>query len=91
MASIQKRSKTTSIIWLRRNVSASTQSGTLDAVAFLYHTALLQYIPVLDNLRRTTRNTSIPVLMSTQEVSAALAMMSGTMLLMTEPIYLTGM
>jgi integron integrase len=75
----------------RRNVSASTQSGALNAIVFLYRTVLQQEIPELDNLRRIKRYKSIPVVMSTQEVSAAFARMSGTTRLMAELIYGTGM
>lgn len=75
----------------RRNVSASTQSGALNAIVFLYRTVLQKEIPELDNLRRIKRYKSIPVVMSTQEVSAAFARMSGTTRLMAELIYGTGM
>ena len=75
----------------RRNVSASTQSGALNAIVFLYRTVLQQEIPELDNLRRIKRYKSIPVVMSTQEVAAAFARMSGTTRLMAELIYGTGM
>ncbi len=75
----------------RRNVSASTQSGALNAIAFLYLTVLQQELTNLDNLRRIKRYKSIPVVMSTQEVSAAFARMSGTTRLMAELIYGTGM
>ena len=75
----------------RRNVSASTQSGALNAIVFLYRTVLQQEIPELDNLRRIKRYKAIPVVMSTQEVSAAFARMSGTTRLMAELIYGTGM
>ncbi|MES9940275.1 MAG: phage integrase N-terminal SAM-like domain-containing protein [Candidatus Thiodiazotropha sp. 6PLUC2] len=75
----------------RRNVSASTQSGALNAIVFLYRTVLKQELPELDNLRRIKRYKSIPVVMSTQEVSAAFSRMSGTTRLVVELIYGTGM
>lgn len=75
----------------RRNVSASTQSGALNAIVFLYRTVLQQELPELDNLRRIKRYKSIPVVMSTQEVSAAFARMIGTTRLIAELIYGTGM
>lgn len=58
---------------------------------FLYRIVLLQKIPGLDNLRRIKRYKSIPVVMSTQEVSATFERMSGTTRLMAELIYGTGM
>jgi len=75
----------------RRDVSASTQSGALNAIVFLYRSVLQQELPELDNLRRIKRYKSIPVVMSTQEVAATFARMSGTTRLMAELIYGTGM
>ncbi|MGD8914676.1 MAG: integron integrase [Candidatus Thiodiazotropha sp.] len=75
----------------RRSVSASTQSGALNAIVFLYRTVLQQEIPELDKLRRIKRYKSIPVVMSKQEVEATFARMSGTTRLMAELIYGTGM
>jgi site-specific recombinase XerD len=75
----------------RRNVSASTQSGALNAIVFLNRTVLQQEIPELDNLRQIKRYKSIPVVMLTQEVSAPFERMSGTTRLMAELIYGTGM
>jgi site-specific recombinase XerD len=75
----------------RRNVSASNQSGALNAIVFLFRTVLKQELPELDNLRRIKHYKSIPVVMSTQEVSAAFSWMSGTTRLMAELIYGSGM
>ena len=53
----------------RRNVSASTQSGALNTIVFLYRTVLQKEIPELDNLKRIKHYKSIPVVMSTQEAA----------------------
>lgn len=53
----------------RRSVSASIQSGALNAIVFLYRTVLQKEIPELDNLKRIKRYKSIPVVMLTQEVA----------------------
>lgn len=75
----------------KRNVSASTQSGALNAIAFLYRAVLLEEMPELDNLRRIKRYQTIPVVMSQNEVKATLARMYGTTRLMAELIYGTGL
>lgn len=75
----------------RRRVSASTQSGALNAIVFLYRHVLKLEMPDLDNLRRIKRHKTIPVVMSRQEVEATLSLMSGTTRLMAELIYGTGM
>ena len=66
----------------KRSVSASTQPGALNAIAFLYRTVLKQEMPDLDNLRRIKRHKTIPVVMSRQEVEATFSRMSGTTRLM---------
>jgi integron integrase len=76
---------------VKRRVSASTQSGALNAIAFLYRYVLKQEMPDLNNLRRIKRYKSIPVVMSRQEVKATFSRMSGTTRLMAELIYGTGM
>ena len=75
----------------KRNVSASTQSAALNAIAFLYREVLNTPMPDLDNLRRIKRHKIIPVVMSHQEVEATFAHMHGTMRLMAELIYGTGL
>ena len=75
----------------KRHVSASTQSGALNAIVFLYRIVLNEELPDLDNLRRIKHYKSIPVVMSKQEVEATFARMSGTTRLMAELIYGTGM
>ena len=74
----------------RRNVSASTQSSALNAIAFLYRVVLQIDMPDLDNLRRIKRYQTIPVVMSVREVKVVLEHMSGTTRLMAELIYGTG-
>ncbi len=75
----------------KRKVSASTQSGALNAIAFLYRTVLKEEMPDLDNLRRIKRYQTIPVVMTRQEVESTFSRMSGTTRLMAELIYGTGM
>jgi len=75
----------------RRNVSASTQSSALNAIAFLYRYVLKQDMPDLDNLRKIKRYRALPVVMSHQEVERALEKMEGTIRLMAELIYGTGL
>ena len=75
----------------RRNVSASTQSSALNAIAFLYRYVLKQDMPDLDNLRKIKRYRALPVVMSRQEVESALEKMEGTTRLMAELIYGTGL
>lgn len=75
----------------KRRVSASTQSGALNAIAFLYRSVLKMEIPDLDNLRRIKRYKTIPVVMSRQEVEATFSRMSGTTRPMAELIYGTGL
>lgn len=74
-----------------RRVSASTQSGALNAIVFLYRSVLNQEVADLDNLRRIKRYKTIPVVMSLKEVEATLQRMSGTTRLMAELIYGTGL
>lgn len=75
----------------KRNVSASTQSSALNAIAFLYRLVLKIEMPDLDNLRRVKRYKTIPVVMSQQEVKATIERMNGTTRLMAELIYGTGL
>ena len=75
----------------RRSVSASTQAGALNAIAFLYREVLKQEMPDLVNLRRIKRYETIPVVLSQQEVNAILSHMQGTTRLMAELIYGTGL
>ncbi|MES9941672.1 MAG: integron integrase [Candidatus Thiodiazotropha sp. 6PLUC2] len=75
----------------KRRVSASTQSGALNAIVFLYRVVLNKDLPDLDNLRRTKHYKSIPVVMSKQEVEATFSRMCGTTRLMAELIYGSGM
>jgi integron integrase len=75
----------------KRNVSASTQCGALNAIAFLYRTVLQKEMPQLDNLRRIKRYQTIPVVLSPNEVKAIFAHMRGTARLMAELIYGAGL
>jgi len=75
----------------QKNVSASTQSTALNALAFLYKQVLEVDMPVLDNLRKVRRYKSLPVVMSVGEVQRTFERMKGTPRLMAELIYGTGM
>lgn len=75
----------------KRRISASTQSGALNAIPFLYRVVLKKELPDLDYLRRIKNYKSISVVMSKQEVEATFARMSGTRYLMSELVYGTGM
>ena len=66
----------------KRNVSASTQSAALNAIAFLYREVLKMEMPCLEKLRKIKRYQTIPVVMSIREVEATLARMTGTTRLM---------
>jgi site-specific recombinase XerD len=75
----------------RRSVSASTQRGALNAIAFLYRAVLKTDMPCLQNLSRIKRHRTIPVVMSVREVQATVTRMTETTRLMAELIYGTGM
>ncbi len=60
---------------VKRRVSASTQSGALNASAFLYREVLKQEMPDLDSLRRIKRYKTIPVVMPRQNVTSPLDQM----------------
>jgi len=70
-----------------RNVSASTQTCALNAIAFLYRDVLKLEMPDLKNLRRIKRYKHIPVVMSTKEVQEVIERMNGTTRLMVELTY----
>ena len=74
-----------------RSVFASTQSGVLNAIAFLYRAVLKMDMPCLVILRRIKRRQTMSIVMSVREIQATSARMSGAMRLMAEFIYGTGM
>lgn len=71
----------------KKNVSGSTQSSALNAIAFLYREILEIELPNLDKLRRVKRKQNIPVVMTMNEVEAVFERMCGTPRLMAEVIY----
>lgn len=75
----------------KKNVSASTQSTALNALAFLYKQVLEIDMPALDNFRKARRYKPLPVVMSVNEVQRVFGNMRGTTRLMAELIYGTGM
>jgi len=76
---------------IKRHVSASTQSTALNAIAFLYTEVLNMEMPCLEKLKRIKRHHYIPVVLSIGEVQSILGNMQGTMRLMAELIYGTGL
>ena len=74
-----------------RNVAASTQNQAKSALLFLYKHVLGMELPWLNEVvqARTTRR--IPVVLTTREVSLLLDQMDGTMGLVIQLLYGTGM
>ncbi|HET8714563.1 MAG TPA: integron integrase [Holophagaceae bacterium] len=76
---------------LDRRVSASTQNQAKAAVLFLYKRVLGVDLPWLDEVVQAKRTRRLPVVLSPQEVRALLDRMEGTMGLVAELLYGTGM
>lgn len=76
---------------LERRVSASTQNQAKAAVLFLYKRVLGVDLPWLDEVVQAKRTRRLPVVMSPQEVRSLLDEMHGTMGLVVELLYGTGM
>ena len=74
-----------------RHVAASTQSQALNALAFLYDRVMGVPMGQMTDLRRVQRRTRVPVVLTQNEVRAALAMMEGTCRLMAELMYGSGL
>lgn len=74
-----------------RRVSASTQSQALNALAFLYGQVLNQPLGTMTALRRVQRRTRVPTVLSRDEVNAVLAHLSGSLLLMAQLMYGSGL
>ena len=76
---------------VRRNVSASTQNQALSAVLFLYKKVLLIELPWLDGVIRARRPQRLPVVLTQEEVSRVLGQLDGTLWLVTNLLYGSGM
>ena len=74
-----------------RGVAASTQSQALNALLFLYRDVLEVEVGHLSGLRRVQRRDRLPVVLSTDEVIAALAQMDGVAALMAHLLYGSGL
>ena len=74
-----------------RSVSPSTHKQALSAILFLYKEVLDQELPWLDEIGRPVVRKRIPVVLTTDEVSAVLARMTGVELLLARLLYGTGL
>ena len=74
-----------------RRVSASTQNQAKAALLFLYKRVLGVDLPWLDEIVQAKRTRRLPVVLSPQEVRSLLDQMEGTMGLVAELLYGTGM
>ncbi|CAH1386491.1 phage integrase N-terminal SAM-like domain-containing protein [Candidatus Nitrotoga sp. M5] len=72
---------------VQREVSASTQTQALNALAFLYRDVLETPLNKMPGFNRIQQHRRIPVVMSPEEVSAVLAHMSGSTALMARLLY----
>lgn len=79
--------------WLAndREVSAATHRRALSALLFLYRQVLGQNLPWMAGIERPQRKPRLPVVLSTAEVSAVLALLSGVHRLFGALPYGTGM
>jgi len=76
---------------VKRQVSSSTQSQSLNALIFLYDQILQQPLGDIGEFDRPKRKRRLPVVMTRNEVNALLAQMSGVYGLMAGIMYGTGM
>lgn len=80
-----------SYLAMERRVSASTQNQAKAALLFLYKRVLGVDLPWLDEVVQAKRTRRLPVVLSPQEVRTLLDRMEGTMGLVAELLYGTGM
>ena len=76
---------------LSGNVSASTQNQALNALVFLYKQVLHMPIGQLENLARSKRKKTVPVVLTRQEVKSLFAQLEGWQLQVVSLLYGTGM
>jgi integron integrase len=74
-----------------RHVAASTQTQALNAIVFLYDSVLAQPLGQMTGLKRVQKRHRVPVVLTREEVKAALSMMDGTCRLMAELMYGAGL
>ncbi len=74
-----------------RRASPSTHSQALSALLFLYRAVLKQDLPWLTKLARPKRPQRLPVVMTMEEVAAALSHLEGQYSLLGRLLYGTGM
>ncbi len=74
-----------------RDVAAATQNQALSALLFLYREVLAEPMAWLDEVERAKRPARVPTVLSTAEVSALLAGMTGTKWLMAALLYGAGL
>jgi len=80
-----------SYLAVERQVSASTQNQAKAALLYLYREVLEVDLPWLDEVVQAKRPRRLPVVQTQVEVRALLQQLDGTMRLMTELLYGTGM
>ena len=73
------------------NVSASTQNQALNALVFLYEKVLHMPVGQLENLARSKRKKTVPVVLTRQEVRSLLSQLDGWQLQVVSLLYGTGM
>jgi integron integrase len=72
-------------------VSASTQNQALSAILFLYEVALGERLAWMDGITRVQRPVTLPVVLSREEVRAALTRLRGPVRLMASLMYGAGL
>ncbi len=76
---------------IRHNVAASTQNQALNAILFMYREVMKCSLPWLNDVQRAKKPQRLPVVLTRDEVRAALAQMQGTTWLMAALVYGSGM
>lgn len=81
------------LTWLacERHVSAGTQAIALNSLAYLYNKFLNQPLGKLGQFRRANRQAKLPTVLTSQEVGALLAHLSGMHQLMAAMLYGSGL
>ena len=74
-----------------RRVSASTQSQALNALVFLYKEVLGNPLKDIEGLQRVQRRKLVPVVLTVEEVTSVLKLMTGTPKLAASLIYGAGL
>ena len=77
--------------WAKGKVSASTQNQAFSALLFLYQQVLQQEIGFIEDVERAKTPQRVPVVFTRQEARAILGQLSGTIRLMAELLYGSGL